>query len=129
MARNENFTGTISVMGHSLGSLILFDILSNQSQDEEDLMKQRLTALSIILCGLFFNNAFTFRLNSQVPARNSKTVSYQETSLEEVFANLDISEYASLFNGEGITLADLLISVAEDDLKEIHLPLVRPHRN
>ena len=77
----------------------------------------------------FFNNAFNFRLNSQVPARNSKTVSYQETSLEELFANLDISEYASLFNGEGITLADLLISVAEEDLKEINLPLVRPHRN
>jgi len=91
------------VMGHSLGSLILFDVLSNQSQDEEDLMKQR--------------------LNSQAPAPESKTVSYQETSLEELFANLDISEYATLFNDQGITLADLLTSVAEEDLMEINLPL------
>ena len=53
MARNENFSGAISVMGHSLGSLILFDVLSNQSQDVEDLMKQRLTVFSIILCAIF----------------------------------------------------------------------------
>ena len=64
------------------------------------------------------------RLNSQAPAPESKTVSYQETSLEELFANLDISEYATLFNDQGITLADLLTSVAEEDLMEINLPLV-----
>ena len=51
-------------------------------------------------------------------------MSYQETSLEELFANLDISEYATLFNDQDITLADLLTSVAEEDLMEINLPLV-----
>ena len=30
MARNENFKGSVSLMGHSLGSLVLFDILSHQ---------------------------------------------------------------------------------------------------
>lgn len=82
--------------------------------------------LKLHIMRTFFDNALNYRMNSQVPARDSKTVSYQETSLEELFANLDISEYVSLFNGEGITLADLLISVAEEDLKEINLPLVSP---
>jgi hypothetical protein len=31
MARNEHFSGSVSLMGHSLGSLILFDILSHQT--------------------------------------------------------------------------------------------------
>ena len=30
MARNEDFSGEVSMAGHSLGSLILFDILCNQ---------------------------------------------------------------------------------------------------
>ena len=75
-----------------------------------------------------FFETFSIRLSSQAPAPHSKTVSYEEASLEELFANLDIAEYASLFNGEGITLEDLLTSVAEEDLKEINLPLVR-HRD
>ena len=29
--RNPAFSGSVSVAGHSLGSLILFDILSNQT--------------------------------------------------------------------------------------------------
>ena len=56
MARNENFSGAISVMGHSLGSLILFDVLSNQSQDEEDLMKQRLAVSSVLFVSCFKNS-------------------------------------------------------------------------
>lgn len=30
--RNPGFTGTIALMGHSLGSCILFDLLSHQAQ-------------------------------------------------------------------------------------------------
>jgi phospholipase DDHD2 len=41
MARNESFKGSVALMGHSLGSLILFDVLSNQAVDEETLMEQR----------------------------------------------------------------------------------------
>lgn len=33
MVRNESFKGTVSLMGHSLGSLILFDILAHQNGD------------------------------------------------------------------------------------------------
>ena len=32
MVRNEGFKGQVSLMGHSLGSLIVFDILSHQSE-------------------------------------------------------------------------------------------------
>ena len=32
-SRNENFKGQVSVIGHSLGSLIMFDILSHQMSE------------------------------------------------------------------------------------------------
>ena len=66
------------------------------------------------------------RLNSQhqVPAHNTKTVSHKETSLEELFASLDISDYASLFSQEGISLDDLLNSITQEDLEELNFPPV-----
>jgi hypothetical protein len=33
LSRNQTFAGTVSVMGHSLGACVLFDILSNQVMD------------------------------------------------------------------------------------------------
>lgn len=35
-ARNPNFKGTVSLGGHSLGSLILFDLLSHQEMPAEE---------------------------------------------------------------------------------------------
>lgn len=41
--RNPTFKGQISVIGHSLGSVILYDILSNQKlESEEELSKKDL---------------------------------------------------------------------------------------
>ena len=34
--RNPEFRGSVSVAGHSLGSLILFDLLSNQTGEAPD---------------------------------------------------------------------------------------------
>ena len=34
--RNPEFSGSVSVAGHSLGSLILFDLLSNQTGEAPD---------------------------------------------------------------------------------------------
>ena len=34
--RNEDFSGKVSIMGHSLGSLITFDLLSHQSESPEE---------------------------------------------------------------------------------------------
>ena len=66
------------------------------------------------------------RLNSQhqVPARNTNTVSHKETSLEELFVSLDISDHASIFSQEGITLDDLLNSITQEDLDELNFPPV-----
>ena len=36
LSRNPHFTGTIALGGHSLGSLILFDLLSHQASHQED---------------------------------------------------------------------------------------------
>ena len=45
-----------------------------------------------------------------------------ELSLEQVFAQLDISDYAATFTKEGIDM-DALFLCNEDDLKEGGLPL------
>ncbi|MBN3296946.1 DDHD2 Phospholipase, partial [Amia calva] len=36
LQRNPQFTGAVSVAGHSLGSLILFDLLTNQKTDQDN---------------------------------------------------------------------------------------------
>ena len=100
MARNEQFNGSISVMGHSLGSLILFDILSNQVDNEEAEIKLR---------------------QKFHQEQNVKTSPQLESRLEDVFTHLSISEHTAAFVNEGIELTSLL-TCNEDDLKEIGMP-------
>lgn len=35
LSRNQHFSGSVALVGHSLGSLILFDLLSSQAQDQQ----------------------------------------------------------------------------------------------
>ena len=92
--RNEDFKGQVSIVGHSLGSLIAFDLLSHQTA----------------------SNQPEHVLVEKPPA------STNELSLEQVFANLEISEYAENFTKEGIDFESLMLC-NEQDLKEGGLPL------
>ena len=60
--RNPGFSGSVSVAGHSLGSLILFDILSNQTGETPD--TEVSWGLSFPLCqvsrGLIRRDSFLF---------------------------------------------------------------------
>lgn len=38
--RNPNFKGAVSLTGHSLGSLILFDLLQNQRENSKDIEEE-----------------------------------------------------------------------------------------
>ena len=42
MARNPNFTGKVSILGHSLGSLVIFDLLCNQDKATDNYEKPAL---------------------------------------------------------------------------------------
>ena len=41
--RNETFKGQVSIIGHSLGSLIVFDILSHQMPEMSEVSEQEKT--------------------------------------------------------------------------------------
>ena len=92
--RNEDFKGKVSIMGHSLGSLIAFDLLSHQTA----------------------SNQPEHVVVEKPPSKIT------ELSLDQVFAQLEISEYAENFTKEGIDFESLLLC-NEDDLKEGGLPL------
>ena len=94
MARNERFSGTISLMGHSLGSLIVFDILNHQNDESfED------------------------------EASSDHQQEEEIRDLAKLFKRLDIDpEHAERFALDGIDL-DALMSCTEEDLKEAELPL------
>jgi len=96
--RNPGFMGTSSVIGHSLGSLILFDLLSGQSEEkvEEDV------------------NVETSPL---VKPKWDK-----DLGIGEVFAKLGIEEHLDPFTDQGVGVEELL-ECGEEDLKEANLPL------
>uniref|UniRef100_A0A8C7ALE6 SEC23-interacting protein n=1 Tax=Neovison vison TaxID=452646 RepID=A0A8C7ALE6_NEOVI len=102
MSRNPDFKGGVSVAGHSLGSLILFDILSNQK--DLNLSKSP---------GPFL----TLDESCDLDLENEEVLSLQET-LEA----LSLSEYVSTFEKEKIDMESLLMCTV-DDLKEMGIPL------
>eukprot|EP00092_Neocalanus_flemingeri_P040429 GFUD01044030.1.p1 GENE.GFUD01044030.1~~GFUD01044030.1.p1 ORF type:complete len:1043 (-),score=301.73 GFUD01044030.1:134-3262(-) len=96
-SRNSGFGGGSSVIGHSLGSLILFDLLAGQTEagsDELDKTEEML-----------------------VKPRWDK-----DLGIEEVFAKLEISDHLPVFTDQGIGMEEL-DTCSEDDLKEAGLPL------
>jgi len=99
--RNPGFGGEVSLIGHSLGSLILFDLLSGQSAGEAG------------------DGQFDVTGSPQGPVKPRWE---KDLSLEEVFVKLGIDEHAHIFLSQGISMAELA-SCSEEDLKEAELPL------
>ncbi|XP_023341735.1 phospholipase DDHD2 [Eurytemora carolleeae] len=110
--RNPDFSGGVSLIGHSLGSLILFDLLSGQPRTEEEEVKD-------ILEGEEDPGAQDLNDSFKVPVKPRWD---SELSLEEVFSKLEISEYTQTFINQGISM-DELAACSEEDLKEAELPL------
>merc|ERR1719244_1725761 len=96
--RNQGFTSGVSVIGHSLGSLILFDLLSGQSENDE-------TEKEEVLDEPLVKPQWDINLG-----------------IEEVFNKLEIQEHLKIFTDQGIGM-DELETCSEDDLKEAGLPL------
>ena len=92
------------MIGHSLGSLILFDLLSGQRNETEQ--------------------------DNKTPEKTAETSDQELTiprwekdlSIEDVFSKLEISEHLPTFTDQGIGLEELE-TCSEDDLKEAGLPL------
>ncbi|XP_029466387.1 SEC23-interacting protein isoform X2 [Rhinatrema bivittatum] len=128
-SRNPDFRGGVSVAGHSLGSLILFDILSNQTgitpapavppdpPAVNGLQKPESTAEKKV--------ANTPSQNALLPAEEAEDPELEEEevpTLQKTLTSLNLSEYSSTFEGEKMDMESLLMCTTED-LKEMGIPL------
>uniref|UniRef100_A0A2K6TU19 SEC23-interacting protein n=1 Tax=Saimiri boliviensis boliviensis TaxID=39432 RepID=A0A2K6TU19_SAIBB len=124
MSRNPDFKGGVSVAGHSLGSLILFDILSNQKDLNLSKGPGPLAVANGVVKQLHFQEKqiseepkLTLDESCDLDVENEEVLTLQET-LEA----LSLSEYFSTFEKEKIDMESLLMCTV-DDLKEMGIPL------
>ncbi|MGH0150650.1 UNVERIFIED_CONTAM: hypothetical protein FKN15_026858 [Acipenser sinensis] len=97
LQRNPQFRGAVSVAGHSLGSLILFDLLTNQKSTQDS-------------------------SNPQEVKVRSASLREEAQSLDEALQKMGLSEYNSVFRKEQLDMESLALC-SESDLKEIGVPL------
>ncbi|KAM6342047.1 triacylglycerol hydrolase DDHD2 [Podargus strigoides] len=96
LQRNPLFSGGVSIAGHSLGSLILFDLLTNQKAAPEDEPSEE---------------------GSRTASSNRGT-----EEVEEILKKLELSEYCDVFEKEKMDRQALFLCT-EKNLKEMGIPL------
>ncbi|XP_004637309.1 phospholipase DDHD2 [Octodon degus] len=97
LQRNPNFKGGVSIAGHSLGSLILFDILTNQKDSLGD-------------------------INSEKDLLNIVVDHEDMATLEEELKKLQLSEFINIFEKEKVD-KEALALCTDKDLQEMGIPL------
>ncbi|XP_026075456.1 phospholipase DDHD2-like isoform X1 [Carassius auratus] len=98
LQRHPHFTGHASLVGHSLGSLILFDLLANQKTDAD-------------------SKSHELHEDAHVdPACGS----YE--SLEELLKGHGLDEHLNLLHREQVDMESLMLC-SEKDLKDVGIPL------
>uniref|UniRef100_A0A8B9L3I5 DDHD domain containing 2 n=1 Tax=Astyanax mexicanus TaxID=7994 RepID=A0A8B9L3I5_ASTMX len=104
LLRHPNFSGAVSVAGHSLGSLILFDLLTNQKAASETSEPEEVS-----------ENTEDFSSSSEPPCSSSD-------SLEEVLTSMGLEEHLRKLQKEQVDMEALMLC-SEGDLKELGIPL------
>ncbi|XP_054417422.1 phospholipase DDHD2 isoform X2 [Pongo abelii] len=97
LQRNPDFKGGVSIAGHSLGSLILFDILTNQKDSLGDIDSEK-DSLNIVMD------------QGDTP------------TLEEDLKKLQLSEFFDIFEKEKVD-KEALALCTDQDLQEMGIPL------
>ncbi|XP_019411343.1 PREDICTED: SEC23-interacting protein isoform X2 [Crocodylus porosus] len=130
MSRNPDFKGGVSVAGHSLGSLILFDILSNQKDLASSGSSGYLSAVNGVVKDVAVSEKQitedTSSLGTSVTPSSDE--SYEPSmddevpTLQKTLEMLSLTEYISVFEKERIDMESLLMCTV-DDLKEMGIPL------
>ncbi|XP_068994477.1 phospholipase DDHD2 isoform X2 [Embiotoca jacksoni] len=92
--RHPEFNGTVSVVGHSLGSLILFDLLTNQKNGSE--------------------------VREKVPSGDLCHLNCD--TLEQTLTRLGLQQYLDTLQAENLNLESLALC-QDSDLKELGIPL------
>ncbi|XP_051540448.1 phospholipase DDHD2-like isoform X1 [Myxocyprinus asiaticus] len=99
LQRHPHFTGHVSLVGHSLGSLILFDLLTNQETSSEGTVHDEL---------------------HEDPYIDTAYCSYE--SLDEAVRGKGLEEYLEVLQREQVDIESLMLC-SEKDLKDIGIPL------
>lgn len=122
MQRNPDFKGRVSVAGHSLGSLILFDLLSNQKNGSS--LSGPVTNGNAQPNDKQVSPAIQANEVTPVAAAEEETKEEEDEigDLSSVLQMLGLSEYLSTFETEKIDVESLLMCTV-DDLKEMGIPL------
>ncbi|XP_056903627.1 SEC23-interacting protein isoform X2 [Takifugu flavidus] len=122
MKRNPDYRGGVSVCGHSLGSLILFDLLSNQKNGFQEAPAPPIPTVN-------GDNKQTAAWTPQDTQACTPAVDEQPKEdgedfedLSSVLEHLGLSEYKSTFDNEKIDIESFLLCTIED-LKEMGIPL------
>ncbi|EDL32823.1 mCG14509 [Mus musculus] len=97
LQRNPDFKGGVSIAGHSLGSLILFDILTNQKNSIGD-------------------------IDSEKGSLSSAEDRGDASTLEEDLKKLQLSEFVTVFEKEKVD-REALALCTDRDLQEMGIPL------
>ncbi|XP_015280565.1 PREDICTED: phospholipase DDHD2 [Gekko japonicus] len=124
LQRNPDFKGGVSIAGHSLGSLILFDLLTNQkcTTEREDDNKRKLHSSG----QADFQGCLhaTSDLLIEQPLGTCMPASGEEGlgSVKDVLKELELSEYYSVFEREHVD-REALALCTEKELKEMGIPL------
>uniref|UniRef100_A0A3Q0R5V2 SEC23 interacting protein n=1 Tax=Amphilophus citrinellus TaxID=61819 RepID=A0A3Q0R5V2_AMPCI len=116
MKRNPDFRGGVSVAGHSLGSLILYDLLSNQKNVSPGVAMPTIPTANGD--AKQENNAVTPPAVEEQPKEDGE----EFEDLAAVLQHLGLSEYKSTFDEEKIDIESFLMCTIED-LKEMGIPL------
>ncbi|XP_048846278.1 phospholipase DDHD2 isoform X3 [Brienomyrus brachyistius] len=97
LQRHPQFAGTVSVAGHSLGSLILFDLMTNQRTGPGE------------------SNGLRGKADTDGPPHDYR-------SLEEALKRMGLEELIAVFKAEQLDLESLALC-SESDLKDLGIPL------
>ncbi|XP_068597034.1 SEC23-interacting protein [Brachionichthys hirsutus] len=115
--RNPDYRGATSVCGHSLGSLILFDLLSNQTKGGPALSPSDTPAPNGDA-----KQVAAPALHHPAVEEEPKEDGEEFEALSAVLEHLGLSEYQSTFDDEAIDIESFLMCTTED-LKEMGIPL------
>lgn len=147
MEKHPNFTGSISLAGHSLGSVICFDLLAHQipqepiqdgqakpnsasagsnesismPKDGNRVNNNNINEGNSNLGDNFQNKQIPGSINHHVAAKQpGSCIDYK--NLDELLKDMDMMKYSDLFHKEHLDLNSILL-LTDLDMKELNLPL------
>ncbi|XP_057306093.1 phospholipase DDHD2-like isoform X1 [Hydractinia symbiolongicarpus] len=121
-SRNPSYAGAVSVVGHSLGSCILFDILANQiDQTTENSEAETYEDFGEVVESIPSN---TIQPSSSPPSLNDTSTSFDKKelpSITQLLTKLNLTNLESMFTEEQID-TETLMMCSDADLRDLGIP-------